>query len=299
MTGGIPPIRSELIQSAGGIGRDWSVFFSFLGQMAVTGSGIVRSGTRAQRLAIKQSEIPDNAIFIEDTGPIYQSLIDSSTNARYWKAVAGSWSGVQADLPTLGTADAGVLAFVTDFSHALRWDGSAWGWAPGENGSGYDQFWNLNPPTVGWALYNGSTVTYLKSDGTTATIALADLTSSAALAAYLKAGSASGGPNVAVAPHVTGTPATDSAVTGISFPAATQSGGAVTTSAPTTSSQIVQSGSGVSVASATHPHTGGAHPHDLTAPTDTGHVHNITAASITIDDTGEPRNLVRRLYFRL
>lgn len=282
MTGGVPPIRSELTQPDGALGRDWSVFFSFLGQMAIIGSGIVRSGTRTARLALDQSKVPDNSIFFEDTGLVYQSLVNATTNARYWHYIAGKWTGVQADLPTLGTVDTGVIADVTDFSHTLKWSGSAWAWAPGENGSGYISFFEIDPTGTGWHLVDGTAnVPYLKADGTTALVTLPDLTSAGNLAAVLVLGGTNGGPNAATGPTVGNTLSTDAASTGITIPAQT---GLPSANSP------VQSGAGINVASSTHTHAEGP-------ITDPQHSHGLSGA-VSVGSDAMPRNLVRRPFFR-
>ena len=77
----------------------------------------------------------------------------------------------QAALPTLGAGDAGYMAWVTDYQHLLFWNGTAWQWGPGENGSGYIQFFAVAPAFgTGWALVDGSAITYLTSTGTTDTV---------------------------------------------------------------------------------------------------------------------------------
>lgn len=54
------------------------------------------------------------------------------------------------------------------FNHMMRFDGTAWSFAPGDSGSGYTVPF-LTPPTAdGWALCNASTVSYLLADGTIA-----------------------------------------------------------------------------------------------------------------------------------
>jgi hypothetical protein len=77
----------------------------------------------------------------------------------------------QAALPSLGAGDAGYLAWVTDYNHLLYWNGTAWQWGPGENGSGYIQFFAADPGS-GWKFLDGTgnPITYLKSDGTTAQV---------------------------------------------------------------------------------------------------------------------------------
>ena len=89
---------------------------------------------------------------------------------------------VQADLATFAASldqqDAGILAALTDFNHVLQWTGTGWRFAPGDSGSGYITTFLFAPLTTGWHLCDGTTVTYLKADGATATVLLPDLAES-------------------------------------------------------------------------------------------------------------------------
>ncbi len=101
--------------------------------------------------------------------------------------------GTLAEQPTaLDAGNDGLLFYVSDFGHVVRWDGSAsvWAFAPGDNGSGYFQDFAITPQAPGWALANGSTVTYLVVGGAalaTASITLPNLTGTPA---YRKAAAA-------------------------------------------------------------------------------------------------------------
>lgn len=186
---------------------------------------------------------------------------------------------VQADLSaladTLKAGDEGLLVEVTDYAHILRWTGSAWEWGPGETGGGYVQAFAVDPTGAGWQLCDGSTVDYLKSDGTTDSYTAPDLVSSAADAAYLKLGDPVSGPNAATAPGFTGG-SLSTELTGINA-----------TTGPPVGTTNVTAGA-VAVASSAHTHAIGI--------TDPGHTHTIGAGSV--DDTGEPRNMVLRPFFR-
>lgn len=162
---------------------------------------------------------------------------------------------------------------------------SLWGWAPGDEGSGKLQLFEVDPaPVTGWHFYDGTAnVPYLKSDGTTALITLQDMTSAANKAAYAKMGSPnSAGVNAAVAPTVGGGGATTGAsATGDTIPANTGNDGGA--------GVVVQAGAGVTVAAHTHTHAEGP----VTTPT---HTHSL--AGITVAADGEPPNLQRRPWFR-
>lgn len=260
-------------------------------------SDILRYGTHGNRPLA--SSVGAGTFYEEtDRNVLYQNQIVS--NAAVWTLIAGEMRATQATLPAdLGTNDTGFIVQVTDFNHRLVWSGTAWGWAPGDEGSGKGPIpFEIDPsPTTGWALYDGSTVTYLKSDGTTGSIALPDLTSAANKAAYLKLGSPDSGPNAAVAPTVTGGGGnTGSATTGVTNPSAT---GATAPGAGSNNSAsvAVQSGAGTTVAADPHTHTSASHTHTIGAPTDPGHVH--TLGALSAGTNGEPRNLERRPWFRL
>lgn len=133
-----PPLRTPIYSQTGTLHQAWAQFFSQLAASAAIGE-------------------------------------DAALMAAFETAAPGAGAGLtihqhaQAALPALGAGDAGYLAWVTDYNHLLYWSGAAWQWGPGENGSGYIQFFAIAPGT-GWALVNGSAITYLKPDGTTATV---------------------------------------------------------------------------------------------------------------------------------
>ena len=146
-----------------------------------------------------------------DVGVIYQY----SASAGVWTYFSGQVARTQTNLAALAAllaaADTGLLVDVTDFAHILKWTGTAWVYADPTDPAGRVEAFLVDPsPTTGWHLCDGTaSVPYLKSDGTTGTQTLPDLTSAANKAAYTKLGSpASATPNAAVAPNFTGTPQT-------------------------------------------------------------------------------------------
>lgn len=57
-----------------------------------------------------------------------------------------------------------------EFQHLLRFNGTGWNFAPSDQGSGYYVDGFADPPSpAGWALADGSTKSYLKSDGSIGT----------------------------------------------------------------------------------------------------------------------------------
>jgi hypothetical protein len=242
------------------------------------------------------------SIFVvtDRNGIIYQSQYVSKIPT--WIYVSGTFKRTQSQLSALaaklGTADTGLLVFVTDtsFLHTLQWSGSGWGWAPGELGSGQMQLFEVAPGN-GWHLYNGAVgVSYLKSDGSLGTITLPNL----ATPSFLQAGT-SNATNAAVAPTVSGTPTVANAATGVtaSGPGNTGSGGGGNTSGPSTLlNSITQTGAGAAGGSA-HTHTVSAHIHTVADPTisDPTHTHTLSG-SITLNADGKPAGLQRAAYFR-
>lgn len=251
-----PPIRSFFTpqgatgQSVPGISWDW---LKWLQQLFSTIKGQTTSfeDTRANRVAnYPAGNYQAGSTFFEtDTGLTY---IDNGTN---WVYTAGIEQVTQATLPTgLGVSDTGLLVNVTDFRHTLQWSGSAWEWGPGDMGSGQVASF-LSNPGAGWNLCDGSSVNYLNSDGTVSAITLPNYTTPA----YLKLGTtANAGPN---APSGTtssvsaGTPAgTVSAPSFTGTPVTPTFTGSAGTTGVESADTTVQSGTGASVASASHTH---------------------------------------------
>ncbi len=171
----------------------------------------------------------------------------------------------QATFPTLSALLAGVLIYVSDYAHLIYWDGSTAKFA-GDPSGRVEGF--LVDPGTGWHLCDGSTVTYLKADGTTATVALPNLTGSAA---YPKYGASVSGIVAAVAAAIGGNTAV-----------------AITGAGVTSSTSSVDAGDG------TH---GSASFVDAVGFADPGHVH--AAGTLVNNTAGEPAHLTLRPFFRL
>ncbi len=177
-----------------------------------------------------------------------------------------------------------VFVYVTDYAHLIYWNGLAGGFV-GDN-PGCLSLWE-NDPGVGYHLYDGSIVNYLKADGTISSIVLPDLTSSAALAAFLEGGSPNSGPTAATAPTLLMNPYTPAGLIGaqilVGTPAALTTAAVTATGAVNAITQIA--GSGTSYTPAGTVTTG---------------VFSGTPATLTgtVSATGEPRKVVRRPYFR-
>lgn len=189
----------------------------------------------------------------------------------------------QATFPVLASIGASFI-YVTDFPHFIFWDGTT---SPvfADGGNCYIALFEVDPG-AGWHLCDGSAgVTYLKADGTTGSVTLPDLTTSGAAAAYLKAGDTNSGPNAAVAPTISG----HTEDTAIGFTPAT---GATPASVSATAGATA--GTDFDAVTAIDGGGGGGGGSLDTDP----HQHNLTSGNAPITATGEPRNLVRRPYFR-
>ncbi len=213
----------------------------------------------------------------------------------------------QVNLPRgLGSKDVGLQVLVSDYNHVLQWSGNGWAWAPYELGSGYVQAFRIDPTGDGWALCNGATVSYLKSDGTTGSVVLPDLVTAPADAAYLKLGTPASGPNAATAPAVTMnsyTPAGSNSAPAFTGTPATPTGTVSAVPANTDTVTFPQgAGADVTVAADVHAHSAPTFTGNAATPAGTvaAPVFSGTPATLTgtVSGTGQPRNLVLRPWFR-
>lgn len=178
--------------------------------------------THANRVAnYPAAAFPPASLFYETDRTVwYQVQIVSSVNA--WVYVGGTSRATQSQLVALAASLAADSAsyhqafpvYVTDYAHQLQWIGAAWAWGPNEDGSGDMRLFEIDPTGTGWHLYDGSTVDYLKSDGTLGSVTLPNLASSAA---FTVAGSPNSGPNAAV--NTTLTTGSGSVAAGLGAPA--------------------------------------------------------------------------------
>ena len=329
----LPDISSPAAQG-GALARQDGILYVFddstnPGEWKIIGAlGAIFQDTHANKVNYVASNYPIGVVFFETDRRVFYTN-QGTFGSSAWKYVEGTFRDVLANIPTdLGTNDTFFKFYENSFDHILLWTGAGWQWGPGNpmvSGAG-PIMWEIDPPTGSWALYDGGTYSYLKSDGTTANIVLPDLVAAGSNAAYLKAGSPNSGPNAAVAPTATGGGGTvNSGTTGITLP--TNSGSNttgitlptnagsnttgltvnnnVTTAAvdPVGGGSVASSTHGHSVTDPGHTHTMGSitdpgHTHTLGSITDPGHTHTFTATQPTISNTGEPRNLVRRPWFR-
>lgn len=124
--------------------------------------------------------------------------------------------GTSLEQPTnLTAANDGLLFYVTDFGHLVRYNAASqvWEFAPGDNGAGYFADFGITPQATGWQLCDGSATTYLHVGAALTTVAFVtpNLTGTPA---YRKAAAAyTGTINAKVAPSTTGTGSTGTGTT--------------------------------------------------------------------------------------
>lgn len=221
--------------------------------------------------------------------------VSYSVASGRWVYLMGQYSAAIGSIPTdLGendTATTGV-AFLfgeTTYSHVLKWNTSAWNWAPGEPGSGMMVEFEVDPTGPGWHLYDGTVgVVYLKADGTTGTQTLPDLVSGAGMAAFVEAGSPNSGPTAAVAPTFTGNALTPTGT--VSAPTFIGNAAALTTTLFTPVALATPALTSIDGSATSYTPSG-----TNSAPTFTGAPVTPTG---TISATAEPRKIVRRPFFR-
>ena len=122
-------------------------------------------------------------------------LLDLDIDARIVALVNGkepiilqkTQSQLAALASSLTAKQKGQLVEVTDYAHLLEWSGTAFIWAPGDAESDWFVFTGGSTRGTGWHACDGSTVSYLKPDGTLGSRVLPNTAGSAA---YAKAASA-------------------------------------------------------------------------------------------------------------
>lgn len=245
--------------------------------LPTTGLGIVLEDTHANRLTLyPAATTATGTLFWETDRTVLYVVEESSTGARSWQYVGGMFNATFANRPTdLGTDDTGFLYFASVYIHICRWSGS--GWAITDGGGGYIVDAIAVPAGVaGWQLCDGTATTYLTLSG--ADLAETAFTTpdenSGVAGVYHKSIAAyTGVINAAVAPVLTGTPATLTGTVGAI---------AATATAALTSANAA----GQNTADNLHTHP---------APSLT--MNPYTPAG-TIGATAEPRNMGVLKYFR-
>ena len=162
---GDPPVRDCLRQaeqeqtpgaSGGLMSRRWQRWARDL-QHIVNQVGVTYTGASS---AVR----PDPATVVDGT-----TFWNTSRTVLYvvsnhsWRYVAGIYRvSTIADAPadlTLGDAD--FRMHVASSNHILRWTGTAWEFAPEDDGNGYYVSFGIAPPVTGWVVCDGNATTYL------------------------------------------------------------------------------------------------------------------------------------------
>lgn len=110
--------------------------------------------------------------------------------------------------------DAGLLVWMFEYNHLLRWDGAKWTWGPGDGGGGYIQDFVVAPTEAGWQLCDGSATDYLVVDPVPAAVSFTtpDETTNPV---YHRSNTAFGAVTAPVAPTLSGSTGVPSAVVAV------------------------------------------------------------------------------------
>lgn len=163
----LPPIRTRFQDENGNITQPWITWLQSLVNKLNPVVTQFLSGTHAQRVSgsILASAYPSGSIYYETDRKLWYVAINAT-----WTYLAGIYAVTQSNIPQtgdIGTGDTGLLVYVSDYAHLLQWNGAAFSWAPGEQGSGFiSAFVSAPSPADGWALCDGSNVIQMLSDGT-------------------------------------------------------------------------------------------------------------------------------------
>jgi hypothetical protein len=122
--------------------------------------------SHSRRKAFDAGTVPGGTIFVEvdRNNLIYVAGIVVDR----WSYVCGVMVTSLIGVPTdVDIHDAGLLVWVSDFGHLMRWTGTEWQFGPGDSGNGYYASFGVpGQARAGWwALCDGSTVNYLVASG--------------------------------------------------------------------------------------------------------------------------------------
>lgn len=206
--------------------------------------------------------------------------------------------------PSLGPADEGYIAYVTDYGHVVRFTGTIWEFAAGDPGNGFFSARAVAPQEPGWQLCDGTVTSYLTVGGATLT-ATAFTTPTVPAGTFLKTLAAyTGAIDAAIGAGLSGAPAAATAT--ISGDTADEAAHTHTFSGQT---EIDNSDSGTPFGAdqfngtdtATHPFSGttdagSPHKHGKGTLSVDSHAHGI--GTLAVDSAARPPSLGTLLYFR-
>lgn len=155
------PYSQRYVDNNGYLTDAWYKFHydNTITTQTLQGQGFTLAGTHAARLLIDPNTLPSATLYIETDRP-HLVYVGGST----WTYLAGVYSIDRAHAPTdVGVKDAGMLVYVTDFGHLVRWMGTTWQWA-GEQSQIIGDF-NVAPTPLLWAVCDGATPTTVMTVG--------------------------------------------------------------------------------------------------------------------------------------
>jgi len=176
--------------------RDWfddlKSVFDQLAASVTTSIQAIQEGTHALRVSLAPESLP-HTLFIETD----RNRVVYESDGAHWRWFSGTINttlgvGIAGLASSLGTYDAGLLAYAAAFDRTFQWTGTAFLEINARDRSIH--MFAENPVTTGYALCDGSSVTRSRPDGSTYSWATPNLSG-----LYPKFGSTVGS-NAAVAP---------------------------------------------------------------------------------------------------
>ena len=209
MAGIYLPLDSVMTDPKTGIiSRPWARYAEQQAQQieVLENQGLVTADTHAKRLLITPViNIAKSTLWLET-----DRKVAYLAGAVVWTYALGVMRATRANQPTdLGTNDTGLLLFVSDFGHLMRWTGTAWEFAEGDVGNGFFRDFAVNPPESGWQLCDGTVTTYLTLSGATLTTTSFTTPNLTGTAAYRKSATAYSGTVITTGGNLTGGGAVD------------------------------------------------------------------------------------------
>jgi len=247
----------------------------------------------ANRVNYAAGAYPAGTLYYETDRTVYYIVLELG-GLRQWWYFTGQMRDLLANIPTdLGTTDINFLFYGISEQHTWRWTSLLWTFAPGDQGSGQIVASTGTPNGGLWALCDGSAATLALGNATTTAITTPDLTGDI----FLMGGSYSGTRRPAVRAKWEATAKTETAAHTHDFGVFT-----VTSLNDNGAGQVVQSGSGVTVAAHGHNHDVPIGGTTATESPAHSHVLNDTNAQLKVPSDangGVPLRISLQWYIRL